>query len=558
MMNQWPIANDQQDDEALFCGPEKPYFDPTKITTSLPLLPFYNQVGGHASLFRFSKRAICKPVSKKEQEVYEHFDANHPQLLPFISHYLGVLNVTYRANHSVHSFLPEVMFDQNENLLRDWRSCNTQDHNNISSNRPRPAATKSFQEQVLREVFTPDALLERLKAVDVWNRSNLSPLPDQPVPSLIKDDTRCHSIDSVILQPRHTKLTASAPHSPRLSKLSCPNTLSLPSLKRSKSEKEKGQESEADIKPKRLNGDYGHDNRDYSALISSSSSSSSQTPENKGSSPFPQSLCLSSSWQKPTNPWSVQVYERDLQKMRAQSVGKETVKQFILIEDLTDGVRFPCVLDLKMGTRQYGVYATQSKKESQSRKCARSTSRELGVRVCGMQVYRADQNEFYFQDKYYGRDLDPHSFCESLTSFLDNGNGCQIHHIPILVRKLHVLSRVIRSLEGYRFYSSSLLIIYDGDSQNNRKIDIRIIDFAGCLTSLDQQTNREEFNYPPANGGTGPDAGYLLGLQTLIKCFKHIYRLHGGQGLDSVEDEEVLGNLTSPTDQPYQKTEYFL
>ena len=60
---------------------------PTAPIGAVELKPYSHQVGGHTTVFRFSKRAICKQLSNRENEFYEVVEREHPELLKFLPRY---------------------------------------------------------------------------------------------------------------------------------------------------------------------------------------------------------------------------------------------------------------------------------------------------------------------------------------------------------------------------------------------------------------------------------------------------------------------------------------
>ena len=63
---------------------------------AVELKPFSHQVGGHSTVYRFSRRAVCKQLNNRENVFYETIERQHPELLDFMPRY---------------DLSPEVLFD---------------------------------------------------------------------------------------------------------------------------------------------------------------------------------------------------------------------------------------------------------------------------------------------------------------------------------------------------------------------------------------------------------------------------------------------------------------
>jgi hypothetical protein len=61
---------------------------PKQPLDAIELIPYKHQVGGHTTLWRFSRRAVCKQLNNRENEFYEKIEKYHRDLLAFLPRYV--------------------------------------------------------------------------------------------------------------------------------------------------------------------------------------------------------------------------------------------------------------------------------------------------------------------------------------------------------------------------------------------------------------------------------------------------------------------------------------
>lgn len=119
----------------------------------------------------------------------------------------------------------------------------------------------------------------------------------------------------------------------------------------------------------------------------------------------------------------------------------------IVLENVTKGFKKPNVIDLKLGAQLWSEDAPEAKRRQLDEVSDATTSRSLGFRIAGMQVYRPHQppgehtsapphveltdTGYMIYDKFYGREFNAGNVHEA---FVDYFGGKQLWRSPMAPR----------------------------------------------------------------------------------------------------------------------------
>ncbi|KAL3831446.1 hypothetical protein ACJMK2_023197 [Sinanodonta woodiana] len=159
--------------------------------------------------------------------------------------------------------------------------------------------------------------------------------------------------------------------------------------------------------------------------------------------------------------WSQKCIERQISQYRYWT--NNAAEKFIVLENLVHGYRYPCMLDIKLGTRQQRDDANCSpeKRKLLEDRCSNTTSATLGFRICGMQVYQRNTQDYLYLDKYHGRTLNQQTVIDEFRRFFRDGNNLQVRAIACIAEKLKKMIRLLEQQENITLNSCSLLLMHD-------------------------------------------------------------------------------------------------
>ena len=162
---------------------------------------------------------------------------------------------------------------------------------------------------------------------------------------------------------------------------------------------------------------------------------------------------------------------------------------YIELEDVTRDYRQPSIIDIKVGFRTWYDSADEVYIERCKQKDASSTIAALGFKICGMQVYQKSRDEYARASKQWCKRhlTGPESVREALRTFARNGAGLHERNLyggaGGFLRILEEIEDVFKGQRDYHFYSSSVLLIYEGTATTpeDANLSVKLIDFAHAL-----------------------------------------------------------------------------
>lgn len=190
------------------------------------------------------------------------------------------------------------------------------------------------------------------------------------------------------------------------------------------------------------------------------------------------------------------------------------------------------------------------------------SQQDLGMRVVGMRVNRydvaSDTQEYLAYSKQYGRALASEDMLQQkgFDEFFNAGYALPATVIPAICRKVDAIKAWFeRENTQYKFYSSSLLIVYEGDKEENDKLKQRMQQQHGERTSSPLDSLRFPFSnatafhspYHPLLGTSGGNhkgaqcAGAEPRVNVIMIDFSHVH------GMDECDKSSAPPSTAEPT-----------
>ncbi|OHT15727.1 Inositol polyphosphate kinase family protein [Tritrichomonas foetus] len=180
----------------------------------------------------------------------------------------------------------------------------------------------------------------------------------------------------------------------------------------------------------------------------------------------------------------------------------ESRTPMLLEKDIAAGYEKPAMLDLKLGIRSWRIGASKKKAARRSAKMQSGSCKFTNFRIRAAMWY--SNNENYPKDEdltVVSRKFGNECTLEELKEFFKDFFKCK-EILPKMIEKLNSLKKSLTVLKndfGVRFYSSSLVVVYD--EVNPMKFDLRMLDFEKSYIGIENEC--EKFNEPLVNAEDG-------------------------------------------------------
>ncbi len=199
---------------------------------------------------------------------------------------------------------------------------------------------------------------------------------------------------------------------------------------------------------------------------------------------------------------------------KAVTAADGSLSHYIVLEDLTAGLKKPNIMDLKFGFRGHDDQARGLKVMQQVALCTITTSSSLGFRLCGMR-YHDDNGEIVAHGKPWGAQLRKDTMLLALTEFVTQFGHVRFDVVQAIVDGLQPVLRFFRHQQLYKFYSSSVLFVWDSASPVGQPaVRVKLVDFA--------------HTFPNKPNDTTLDLNSLAAIESLLENFL-IVRSYGDE-----------------------------